>query len=390
MSHFHQGHRRKPLINSQEYISLSSYINYQLSGDPINWQAVLSLVMGEKIPEVTDHFLPEALEYLDEAYGKQKRRLGPLAILHPIRTVALLAKAKGSEPLSTLDVLTALLHDKIEDIQPESYDESSWLRLEKKYQSLLDRIDANANWFLNERIHYLTRQPNQRYHQYLGNLLERSRVTPELAAIKLADRLDNTLDLRIDIHDFTEQTHCYQTIFDILFVNCYPGLQMKQPHPVSGKIDGSMRLYQLYKNAVFLSILRDLNIELDHASTRLFFALAIASIREAQSILLHIFAYHLQSPDQQRQLLMEVLQYAQEDRFSTVYDKGNRTFDGLFNKYFACEKKEDKRDRLAELYKNKHLMGQAAGGFMVTFSSFVNSEHFTIKGISSSGIVPQQ
>ncbi len=237
-------------------------------GEPINWQAILSLIIGDKTPEATDHFLFEALAYLDEAYGKQKRRLGPLAILHPIRTVALLAKAK--EHLSTLDLLTALLHDKNEDILPEIYDNRSWQRLEKKYHSLLARIDANANWFLNERIHFLTKYPNQQYHDYLGRLLEQAKITPELAAIKLADRLDNTLDLRIDLHDFTDHTHCYQTIFDILFVNCYQGFSLQQPHPVSGKINGSMRLYQLYKNAVFLSILRDMKIELDHASQKLF------------------------------------------------------------------------------------------------------------------------
>lgn len=388
MDYFQKGNRREPLINSQDYISLSSYINYQLSGEPINWQAILDLIIGDKTPEVTDHFLFEALAYLDEAYGKQKRRLGPLAILHPIRTVALLAKAK--ERLSTLDLLTALLHDKNEDILPETYDKLSWQRLEQKYQSLLARIDANANWLLNERIHFLTKDVNQKYYHYLGHLLEQARITPELAAIKLADRLDNTLDLRIDLHDFTDHTHCYQTIFDILFVNCYQGLPLKQPHPISGKINGSMRLYQLYKNAVFLSILRDMKLELDRASHRLFFALAVASIREAQSILLHIFAYHLQSPQQQRQLLMEVLQNGQDDRFSNIYNGEKHPFDGLFNRYFDCERKEDKPNKLAELYENKYLMGQAAAGFMVTFASFVNSEDFTIRGISSAGIIPQQ
>ncbi len=388
MNRLYKERHREPLINSQDYISLSSYINYQLSGEPINWQAILSLIIGDKTPEATDHFLFEALAYLDEAYGKQKRRLGPLAILHPIRTVGLLAKAK--EHLSTLDLLAALLHDKNEDIIPEIYDNKSWQRLEQKYHSLLTRIDANANWFLNERIHFLTKKTNQQYHDYLGRLLEHARVTPELTAIKLADRLDNTLDLRIDLHDFTDHTHCYQTIFDILFVNCYQGLSLQQPHPVSGKINGSMRLYQLYKNAVFLSILRDMKIELDHASQKLFFALAVASIREAQSILLHIFAYHLQNPQQQRQLLMEVLQYGQEDRFSNIYDGEAYPFDGLFSRYFDCAEKEDKRKKLAELYENKYLMGQAAAGFMVTFASFVNSEEFTIKGISSAGIFPRK
>ena len=36
----------------------------------------------------------DALDYLGHAYGGQKRRLGPLAVLHPIRSAALLAKAQ--------------------------------------------------------------------------------------------------------------------------------------------------------------------------------------------------------------------------------------------------------------------------------------------------------
>jgi len=378
----------KPIIDTQQFLALSSFLNYQLAGEPVNWQGLLNLLVDKPLDQISINFLTEVLEYLVEAYGRQKRRLGPLAILHPLRTASLLARAQDSP--NTLDLLSALLHDKNEDLIAGRYSTEAWQRLEKRYGELLTKIDSQANWFLNERIAFLAKAPGQKYTAYLGRLLDQTKRTPELAAIKLADRLDNTLDLRIDLQDFTDRPRTFQVIFDILFVNSYQGLHIPQPHPMARKINGAMRLFQLYKNAVFLSMLRDAEIPLDQAAERLFNSLAVVSIREAQTTMLHIFAYHLTSPGEQRAILLEALEYSHGGGFESIREEGPSVLDGLFRRYFVYDGLEMKKRRLAELYENKRLMGLVAVTFLIVFANFINSKDFVIKGISAAGIIPQQ
>ena len=377
----------KPIIDTQQFLALSSFLNYQLAGEPINWQGLMNLLVDKPLDEVSKNFLMEILEYLVEAYGRKKRRLGPLAILHPLRTASLLAKAQDKP--NTLDLLSALLHDKNEDLTTDRYSTEAWRRQEKRYGELLEKIDSQANWFLNERIAYLAKAKGQKYTAYLGRLLEQTKRTPELAAIKLADRLDNTLDLRIDLQDFTDRPRTFQVIFDILYVNSYQGLHIEQPHPTARKINGAMRLFQLYKNAVFLSMLRDAEIPLDQTADRLFYSLAVVSIREAQTTMLHIFAYHLTSPREQRAILLEAMEYSQGGGFECIREEGTSVLDGLFRRYFVHDSPEMKKRCLAELYEDKRLMGLVAVTFLIVFANFINSRDFVIKGISAAGIIPQ-
>ena len=377
----------KPIIDTQQFLALSSFLNYQLAGEPINWQGLMNLLVDKPLDEVSKNFLMEVLAYLVEAYGRQKRRLGPLAILHPLRTASLLAKAQDKP--NTLDLLSALLHDKNEDLTTDRYSTEAWHRQEKRYGELLEKIDSQANWFLNERIAYLAKARGQKYTAYLGRLLEQTKRTPELAAIKLADRLDNTLDLRIDLQDFTDRPRTFQVIFDILYVNSYQGLHIEQPHPTARKINGAMRLFQLYKNAVFLSMLRDAEIPLDQTADRLFYSLAVVSIREAQTTMLHIFAYHLTSPREQRAILLEAMEYSQGGGFECIREEGPSVLDGLFRRYFVHDSPEMKKRCLAELYEDKRLMGLVAVTFLIVFANFINSKDFVIKGISAAGIIPQ-
>lgn len=376
----------RPLINPQEFIELSSLVNYQLAGEPVNWAGVLSLIVEGRLEESAEDYFVEVLNYLDKAYGQQKRRLGPLAILHPIRTASLLAKAQRKP--NTLDLLTALLHDKNEDLTADKYSSSAWLKLEKKYSKLLEEIDSNANWFLNERIAFLAKSKGQKYTEYLGKVLAQSRITPELASVKLADRLDNTLDLQIDLQDVTNRSNTFQIIFDILYANSYSGLHLRKEHPIARKINDAMRLYQLHKNAVLLSMIRRENIPMTGASKRLFYSLGVASIREAQTITMHIFGYDLTSPDEQRDLLLEVMDYSHEGGLERINVSGSSPLDGAFLKYFVHQGKESKQNKLDELYYDKRQMALLSLAFLAIFANFLNSDKYMIKGISAAGIVP--
>lgn len=379
----------EPLIDTQEFLALSSFLNYQLSGEPVNWIGIQNLMMPEAPKGEKQEILLEAMRYLGSAYGSQKRRLGPLAILHPIRATTLLVKAhEGDAPL--LDMLTVLLHDKDEDIVPEQYKPESWSALAQQFSVFLGKLDQQTHQHLLNNIGFLTKEPGEKYYVYLDRLFEQAKKEPSLAAVKMADRLDNTLDLRIDLHDFTDNTRCYQVIFDILFLRKYAGFKSGQPHPISRKINGAMRLYQLYKNAVFLSLLRHKKVELSPVANKLFSSLVVASIREAQTILMHIFAFHLQSPDEQRNLLMDVMRYSRDGGFERISSgTGQHRLDGLFKTRFEFQDKESKLQGLASLYADKTLMGQTALGFIIIFANFVSDHRFAIKGISADGIIPQ-
>ncbi len=374
------------IIDTQEFLALSSFFNYQLSGEPVNWHGILNLMLSRHLPDDDETVLLKALEYLGHAYGGQKRRLGPLAVLHPIRAAALLAKAWKEATVDSL--LLTLLHDKDEDITEDGYDADAWRQLQDTFSQLLELIGPQRAAVLQERLVFLTKTPGQKYYDYLGHLLAEARRRPGLAAIKLADRLDNTLDLRIDLQDFTEHSRCYQILFDIIFLKSYKGFVSERPHPIARKINGAMRLYQLYKNAVFLSLLRHERVELDEVGHKLFFSLAVASIREAQTILLHIFAYHLRSADQQRELLVDVMEYSHAGGFNRISNNGGHRLDGLFCRYFVFEDKLAKKKGLQTLYDDKNLMGQAALGFMIIFANFINDGDYRIHGISAGGIEP--
>lgn len=379
----------EPLIDTQEFLALSSFLNYQLSGEPINWHGIHNLMVPNAPEDEKQEIVLDALRYLDSAYGSQKRRLGPLAILHPIRATTLFVKAHDKD-FSLLELLTVLLHDKEEDIVPEQYKAESWAALNEQFTTFLAGFDLQSRQHLLRNIGYLTKAPGEKYYVYLDRLFEKARKEPALAAVKLADRLDNTLDLRIDLHDFTDNTRCYQVLFDILFLRTYTGFKSGQPHPISRKINGAMRLYQLYKNAVFLSLLRHKKVELSPVASKLFSSLVIASIREAQTILMHIFAFHMKELEEQRNLLMDVMRYSHDGGFEQISSgKGQHTLDGLFKTRFEFQDKESKQNGLASLYADKRLMGQTALGFIIIFANFIKDPRFAIKGISVDGIIPQ-
>ncbi|MCJ7600731.1 MAG: hypothetical protein MUO63_04410, partial [Desulfobulbaceae bacterium] len=124
------------------------------------------------------------------------------------------------------------------------------------------------------------------------------------------------------------------------------------------------------------------------AAQKLFYSLAVASIREAQTIMLHIFAYHLTSPADQRTLLLEAMEYSHDGGCDSIREQGQSVLDGLFRRYFVYDNKEMKKKGLDNLYQDKKLMGLVSVTFLIIFANFINSEDYVIKGISAAGIIP--
>jgi len=371
------------------YLRLSAVLNYQLSAKNIDWNNIATILLGDKKIAFRDRtVLIQVLEYLNNVYGHKKRRLGPLSILHPLRATALFARV--SKRPSLLNLMSTLLHDNFEDIKPKNLEISSWIKMDNRLQSFVNKIPKMDQWFLMERLKWLTKDQNETYYRYIGRLLDQSQNTPETVRIKLVDRLDNTLDMRIEFEDPLHNIDFFEIVFQMLFSSTFRGYKPKTPHPPPAALNGAQRLYQLFKNTVLMSLIRQKKAaEKDKVAQNIFNYLARASMKEAQRIVLHIFGYHETSLNRVRILLIETMEYVQNGGIDSITPPiPEQRLDGLFMSIFDVPKKYIREKKLTELYADKPLMIEAAVAFIVIFLSFINDPEFYVKGISAEGVSP--
>jgi len=385
-----------PLFDLTEFFKLSSALNYNLSAASLNRYNVLMYIIGdkrldgdEKKDREQKSILMEALGYLFNVYSQKRRRLGPMAVLHPLRAAALFTRSLDS--VNMVDLLTLLFHDVLEDIKPADYNIQEWKSMESQLYRLLERMENEDESRLETRLMSLTRVENESYYQYIGRLLDNTQNFPEIVQVKLADRLDNTLDMRIDLEDPLARIDFFETVFQIMFVNNYPGYKPKMEHAPATAMNGARRLYQLFKNAVLLSLIRQLVPAASRREVRnLFDALSEAGLKEAQRTLIHLISYHVKDLHTVRSLVLEAMQYCYSGRSDLVtMPDGSQLLDGLFSTYFGNKAKKTRHQQLDILYQNKPLMLEASVAFLVIFLSFLNDETFYIRGISAEGIEPR-
>jgi hypothetical protein len=381
------------LYDLSEFFRLSSALNYSLSPESLNRYNILMLIAGgrtldsDEVKELEyKSILMEALSYLFNAYQQKRRRLGPMAVLHPLRSTALLVRAM--DRFNLIDLLTSLFHDILEDVRSSDHDIPKWKALEEQLYHLMDRIDRETEDDLVHRLLSLTRRDQESYYHYIERLLDEASAKPQLVQTKLADRLDNTLDMRIDLQDPLEGIDFFKNIFQILFVKTYKGYRPKAGHPPPAAMSGDRRLFQLFKNVVLLSLLRQKpGIAEDPVSRRLFNSLCEASLKEAERSYVHLIGYHHQDLGSQRALLLNAMNYCYSGRGEVVTrPDDHQLLDGLFTTYFGPISKQLRDQRLEILYQNKPLMMQASIAFIVIFLNFINDPKFYVRGISPEGI----
>jgi hypothetical protein len=285
--------------------------------------------------------------------------------------------------------MSTLFHDVLEDIRPHDFDVISWKGMEAQLYDLLDRMPAQSEARLTANLVSLTRVETESYYQYIGRLLDDTGDQPELVRVKLADRLDNTLDMRIELEDPLLGIDFFQNIFQIMFVNNYPGYKPEEEHGPSPVLNGARRLHQLFKNAVLLSLIRQQPLILqDRGLQILFNAVCDASLNEGQRTMRHLLGHHITDLTLQRDLLLQAMDYCSSGRSGLVTKPdGDQLLDGLFSTYFAHTSKKNLQKKLDALYQNKPLMLQASIAFIVIFLSFLNDPDYYIKGVSPKGII---
>ncbi|MGD2097483.1 MAG: hypothetical protein PVG35_07880 [Desulfobacterales bacterium] len=385
-----------PQYDLNEFLKLSSVLNYNLSAASLNRYNVMMYIIGGKALERTASkdrkkkgFLMDALGYLFSAYRQKRRHLGPMAVLHPLRATALFAR--NQKRLDIVGLLSVLFHDIMEDINSNDFDAGQWKDMEGRLYSLLERLSEENESKLLSHIIALTRTERESYYQYIGRLLESAGQSPQLVQVKLADRLDNTLDMRIDLEDPLAGVDFFQNVFQLMFVNNYRGYMPANERAPATAMNGARRLHQLFKNTVLLSLIRQhQSIGTDHALRILFEAVCDASLKEAQRTLMHLLGYHFKNLAEQRKLILEAMDYSFSGRIDLVTKPDReQLLDGLFTTYFAHNSKSVLRRQLDILYQNKPLMIQASIAFVVIFLHFLNDAKYYIHGISAEGINPR-
>lgn len=384
-----------PLHDLTEFLKLSSVLNYNLSAASLNRYNVLLFIIENKQLDTDSQrdrdaksIIMESLGFLFAAYSQKRRRLGPMAVIHPIRAAALFARSR--DQVGLVELLSALFHDILEDIQSTDFKTSQWKEMESVLFGILQRLGPEEEEQLVNNLLNLTRLSGESYYRYIGRLLDHAGDSPFLTQIKLADRLDNTLDMRIDLQDPLEGVDFFENLFQILYVRNYRGKPLALGHPTSTVLNGAKRLYQLFKNAVLLSLIRqktspDRSSEFDH----LFEAVCTASLKEAQRTFIQLVHYHYRDTTEQRQLLMETMDYCYRGRIDLVTKPDKEILlDGLFSSYFGFATKKKLERTLHRLYQNKPLMIEASIAFITIFLSFLNDPGFFVRGISDKGMEP--
>jgi hypothetical protein len=372
------------LLSLEDFLTFSARLNYLLSARHTSSAAILDKILRGAVICGSPSTLEDGITYLMRAYSNRARRLGPLAVLHPLRTAHLLVLA--TEAPTTLDLLSAFLHDYYEDIYTPDLDQNVRQELEWHFSMLQQHLTEEESWQLEERLTMLTKKDDEQYHEYLGRLMDQARHTPEIIWVKLADRLDNTLDMRI-IEDHTSSDF-FRQLFDILFLRHEEKTHDEPPKAVEAPIDEAHRLFQMFKNAIFLTLVRRSGLDqISYPAQRLFEALTAASIAETGRILMQIFSYHVVDVRRQRELIYDVMRYSQEGGLTriTPSQRGHR-LDGLFKKRFDHANRNKREAALQELQQDKELMVSSALAFLGVFESFRVSPQFRLGGIRATGL----
>lgn len=386
-------------LTTDTFLAISAKINYLLAPEEWDLDALTSVVLGKFKADDEFLILRKAIQCLRYGYQEKKRKLGPQAIIHPLRVTALLTHvmAHGTEPPSLLDLLCTLLHDKEEDLGPNKVSAPLYERMQYHYRELLTMIGPDMASKLEVRIDALTHRVdessthNQSYYQYLWEMMEHARACPELLHVKLADRIDNTLDTHVQ-RGATTRYDFYRILFDKFFSPVDVPVRMEGHERLPDPNTGALRLQQFYKNIVFLALLRRRKLDrLTPTTVNLFTELANVSIRETQQLVLKVFSSELTDVRLQREVLFETLEYCRRGGLNTVTAGGSpldTDLDGALTDIFSYALENRDKSRLCELFQQPKKLGKLMLAFMGVFSGFIHNDDFYLKGITPSGLNP--
>ena len=117
-----------------------------------------------------------------------------------------------------------------------------------------------------------------------------------------------------------------------MFVPSYSGVTIEEYHFLPPENEGVQILSNLFKNILFLSLLRREGLEkLDRTTAMLAEALCLASSQVGQWLVLEIFATCIPDGEEQRYLLEDVRRYCLGGGIAAIRENDNpHPLDGIF------------------------------------------------------------
>jgi hypothetical protein len=372
--------RHLEVVTPKTFLDLSADIAYRLTATAFDPMALLDILYpGSPTLPFNELLLVRAIDAIHEGYGEDHRRLGPLAVVHPLRTATLLSRIAKNPSL--LEMLLAILHDQGEDLTAERIGNERFDAMSAKLRYLQDDLGSKSSQDVDRGVSLLTRVDDQSYCAYLAQLIEVSTDTPCLMRVKMADRLDNTLDIGTRPHGIPGQG-TYGLIFNTLFLPQYQGLQVPPRYVRLSEAEGVQVLANLFKNTLFLSLVRSERCDTTGTTGQLCDALIRASIRIAQFLVQDAFTST--SAVEQRAAMQEVRDYCCHGGLEAVREGGDHPLDGLFLDRYG--EKDGRKGRLQQMFANRDLLLRVSLMFLAIFASFLNDTEYHIKGIGQAGV----
>lgn len=320
-------------------------------------------IAGPSAPESRLLPLRAALHVVLDAYQGRRRKMGHPAAVHPCR-VARRTRLLGVS--TRWKLVAALGHDLHEDTLVQLPD-----------LPVLSRAQMQACRRLIER---LTRREHETYFAYMARVAQ----DPDALLIKVADRMDNTFDLRAQ----AEPAHGPPaSVYAVLFRKAVldlrdPTVAKRHPRRHPTPFRASRRLYDLFKTLVVLHFVRNTTglPSRVHAAAR---KLATIACAEAQLTALHMLQFHYE-PGMGAQAMLALASYG--ERFWHVTDSGRSPIDGLFHVFDARLTKRN-NDALDALQLNPGRMLTAALSLLVVLLRFAEDPQFEgIVGLNENGL----
>lgn len=370
--------RYSPQVTLDDFMYLSGQLSLALSARRLDGAALLRLILGKaSLPEEAP--LLDTILYLLHGYGDRRRKIGPLAVLHPLRVAAILCRCMP-EP-TELDLLGALLHDKEEDLTPEALGGARWQQLQEEYRALISKIDSESQWLLGERVAILARRPGQSYDEYLSQIILRSRVMPDLLHVKLCDRWDNTADIVVQ-RDTMPGYNFLEAAFALMYLPDFE-FPVIPDHSLPDKESCVVLLSALYKNAWFMSLLRKADLaNLDDITSRLFYAVAYISRVQAAWMAGEVLALSIPDNDTRREILLDTMAYCAGGGIGAVTAPSRgHPLDGTILRFFAVSDDAERHAQLGAIYDDKEFLCRLMVTFVAVFTSFITSSTYYIDGM---------
>jgi hypothetical protein len=211
---------------------------------------------------------------------------------------------------------------------------------------------------------------------------------PDLLRCKLADRLDNTMDIAVQ-RTPSERDDFFEMAFGMLFLPGY------QPFANDGAavpdVEACVLLTsQLFKNVVLMSMLREQRLDhLDDTTTRLFRGLAASSSEQAQWAVTTLLSSPALDWQARRDLLREMMDYCASGGMAAVRkkEKGG-LLDGSFLEHFAHPDDKIRKKQIESLYADQPLFIRLLVLYIGMFTSFLADPQYYVHGIDRTGLHP--